>query len=308
MNYRGSVLELIGGTPLLRLKKIENELKLNFELYAKLDYLNPAGSSKDRAALYMIKDAEDKGIIKEGATVIEATSGNTGIGLACVCAVRGYRAIIVMPGTMSAERIAFIKAYGAEVVLTDGSKGMTGAIEKANELNREIPNSFIPKQFENKAAARAHYETTGPEIFSSLDGNIDYFIAGIGCGGTVTGVGTYMKENCPECRIIGVEPASSPLLSEGRSGAHGIQGIGANFVPSVLDRSVVDEVLTAGDGESYDCARLVAKTEGFLCGISSGATLAACLKLKEKTDLEGKKVVLFFPDGGDRYLSTDLYK
>ena len=298
--------EMTGGTPLLRLSNIERELGLSCRLYAKVEFVNPTGSVKDRAALYMVEDAEAQGLLKPGATIIEPTSGNTGIGLASVAASKGYKCIIVMPDTMSVERQRLIKAYGAEIVLTPGKEGMAGAVKKAEELLKEIPGSFLPNQFGNPANARAHYETTGPEIFGQLQGKIDFFVAGIGTGGTITGTGKFLKEKNPAIRIVGVEPASSPLLSKGVAGKHGIQGIGANFVPDVLDRALIDEILPIEDREAIECAKLVGTKEGILVGISSGAALAAAIKLAQRE--EGKDIVLLFPDGADRYYSTALFE
>ena len=275
-------------------------------LLAKLESFNPAGSAKDRVALSMICAAEEAGLLKEGSVIIEPTSGNTGIGLAAVAAARGYRTIIVMPDSMSVERQLLMTAYGAELVLTPGAEGMTGSIRKAEELAKEIPNSFIPNQFHNPANAKAHYDTTGPEIWRDTDGTVDIFVAGIGTGGTVTGVGRYLKEQNPNVKIVGVEPAASPLLTKGISGSHGLQGIGANFIPGVLDQSVLDQVLTATEEEAYAAGRLLGKTEGILAGISSGAALAAAIRLaKENT---GKNIVVLLPDTGDRYLSTPMFR
>ena len=298
--------EMTGGTPLLRLSNIERELGLSCRLYAKVEFFNPTGSVKDRAALHMVLDAEEKGLIKPGATLIEPTSGNTGIGLASVAASKGYRCIIVMPDTMSVERQRLIKAYGAEIVLTPGKEGMAGAVKKAEELLKEIPGSFLPNQFGNQANAKAHYETTGPEIVGELGGAVDFFVAGIGTGGTITGTGKFLKEKLPAVTIVGVEPASSPLLTKGVAGKHAIQGIGANFVPEVLDRSIVDEILPIEDQEAIDCAKLVGTKEGILVGISSGAALAAAIKLAKRE--QGKYIVLVFPDSADRYYSTALFQ
>lgn len=307
-NIKKSVEELIGKTPLLEVCNLEKNYHMNARVLAKLEYLNPAGSVKDRAAKYMIQDAEEKGILKEGSVIIEETSGNTGIGLASLAAAKGYRAIFTMPDTMSAERISLLKAYGAEVVLSEGKLGMAGASAKAEELAENLPNSFIAGQFENQANARAHYETTGPELWDDADGKIDYFIAGVGSGGTITGVGRFLKEKNPDIKIVAVEPKDSPLLSEGKAGAHGIQGIGANFVPGLLDRSVIDEIETVELEESYVWAKRLAKEEGILVGISSGAALAAAYKIAQKPENEGKTIVALLPDSGDRYYSTPLFK
>ena len=306
-NIYKSADQLIGRTPLLELTHIEAAEGLKARVLAKLEYFNPAGSVKDRIAKAMIDDAEARGLLKPGATIIEPTSGNTGIGLAAVAAARGYDIIIVMPETMSVERRQLMKAYGAKLVLTEGAKGMKGAIAKAEELSKEIPNSFIPGQFDNPANARAHFETTGPEIWEDTDGEVDLFVAGVGTGGTITGVGRYLKEKNPAVQIVAVEPASSPLLSEGRSGAHGIQGIGANFVPEVLDRSICDEVLTVTDEDAYAAARRVGRQEGVLVGISSGAAVAAAIALAGRPENAGKTIVALLPDTGERYLSTPLF-
>ena len=302
-----SVDELIGNTPLLALRRVEKRLGLTAHLFAKLEYLNPAGSVKDRVARAMIDSAEREGKISAGAVIIEPTSGNTGIGLAAVAAARGYRAVIVMPDTMSRERIVLMRAYGAEVVLTPGALGMKGAIEEAERLSREIPNSFIPAQFDNPMNPEAHRLTTGPEIWSDTDGKVDIFVAGIGTGGTITGIGEYLKSKNPAVRVVGVEPASSPLLSEGRAGAHGLQGIGANFIPAVLNRTVIDEILPVTDEEAYAAARLIGRAEGVLVGISSGAALHAATELARRPENTGKNIVVLLPDTGDRYLSTELF-
>lgn len=304
--YRG-VDELIGNTPLLELTNIEKKYNLNCRLLAKLEYLNPAGSTKDRAALEMLNQAEADGLLQPGATIIEPTSGNTGIGLASIATVRGYRCIIVIPETMSVERRNLIRAYGAEIVLSDGALGMQGAIDKANELQKEIPGSFIPAQFDNIANAAAHFKTTGPEIWKDTDGKVDVFVAGVGTGGTITGTGEYLKSQNPDIHIVAVEPSGSPYLSEGRAGAHGIQGIGAGFVPSILNTDIYDEVLTISDDASIELGKLVATSEGFLVGISSGAVLAAALEVAKRPESEGKTIVVLFPDGGDRYYSTKLF-
>ncbi|MGM9566872.1 MAG: cysteine synthase A [Clostridia bacterium] len=302
-----SVEELIGGTPLLKLNRFAAAEKLEADLLAKLEYLNPAGSAKDRAALFMVNDAEKRGILKPGGAIIEPTSGNTGIGLSMVAVSRGYRVMIVMPDSMSKERRTLMTAYGAELVLTPGSEGMKGAIEKAEALEKEIPGSFILGQFENPANAEAHYRTTGPEIWEDTEGHTDIFVAGIGTGGTITGVGRYLKEQNPDVKIVAVEPASSPLLSKGFAGPHGLQGIGANFVPSLLDTEIYDEILTVTEEEAYGAARTLAKTEGILCGISSGAALFAGETLAKRKENTGKNIVVLLPDTGDRYLSTSLF-
>ncbi|MBR6794484.1 MAG: cysteine synthase A [Clostridia bacterium] len=303
-----SAAALIGGTPLLRLKNTERALGLSAEICAKLEFFNPAGSVKDRVALKMILDAEHSGRLKPGATIIEPTSGNTGIGLASVAAARGYRAVIVMPDTMSEERRTLMRAYGATLVLSDGKKGMAGAIEEAERIARETPNSIIAGQFTNPANPQAHYESTGPEIYEDAAGRVDCFIAGIGTGGTVSGVGRYLKERLPSVKIVGVEPASSPLLTKGQAGAHGLQGIGANFVPETLDRSVIDEILTVTEEEAFEAVRALGRTEGILVGISSGAALSAAYTLARRPDMEGKRIVVLLPDTGDRYLSTSLFE
>ena len=300
--------QLIGRTPLLELTHMAKNENLSATVVAKLEYFNPAGSAKDRVALSMIRDAEEKGILKEGSTIIEPTSGNTGIGLACVAAARGYRTIIVMPDSMSAERQILMSAYGAELVLTPGKLGMSGAIAKAEELAKEIPGSFIPDQFANPANAKAHYESTGPEIWEDTDGKVDIFVAGVGTGGTITGVGRFLKEHNPAIQIVAVEPADSPLLSGGKSGPHGLQGIGANFVPAVLDTAIYDRVIPVTTEEAFAAARALGKTEGVLVGISSGAALHAAIRLAKMPENEGKTIVVLLPDTGDRYLSTDLFK
>ena len=303
-----SAEELIGRTPLLKLNRYAAEKEYGGTILAKLEYLNPAGSAKDRAALFMVNDAEKRGILKPGGTVIEPTSGNTGIGLAMVAVRRGYRVIIVMPDSMSKERRTLMTAYGAELVLTPGGEGMKGAIEKAEALKEAIPGSFILGQFENAANAEAHYRTTGPEIWEDTEGRVDLFVAGVGTGGTVTGVGRYLKEQNPDVKIVAVEPASSPLLSKGFAGPHGLQGIGANFVPELLDREIYDEVITVTEEEAFGAARTLAKTEGILCGISSGAALFAGETLANRKENTGKNIVVLLPDTGDRYLSTALYE
>ena len=299
--------QLIGKTPLLELTHIEKELGLKAKVLAKLEYFNPAGSVKDRIAKAMIDDAERSGKLKAGATIIEPTSGNTGIGLAAVAAARGYRIIIVMPETMSVERRQLMKAYGAELVLTEGAKGMKGAIAKAEELAKEIPNSFIPGQFTNPANPKAHFETTGPEIFADTDGAVDIFVAGVGTGGTVTGVGEYLKSKKPEVKVVAVEPASSAVLSTGVAGAHKIQGIGAGFVPDVLNTKVYDEIIAVSNEDAFAAGKLVGKKEGVLVGISSGAAVWAGVELAKRPENEGKTIVVLLPDTGDRYLSTPLF-
>lgn len=298
--------ELIGNTPLMELARIKNEYNLNGNIFAKLEFFNPAGSVKDRVALKMINDAERQGILKKGGTVIEPTSGNTGIGLAAVCTARGYKAVIVMPDTMSVERIKLIKSFGAEIVLTDGKKGMTGAIEEAERLKNEISGSIIAGQFENPSNPEAHFETTGPEIYNDLDGRVDIFVAGVGTGGTLSGTGRYLKQKNPKVKIIAVEPLSSPVLSKGESGSHKIQGIGAGFVPKNLDTSVYDEVITVSDEDAFSFARMICKTEGLSVGISSGAALCGAVEIAKREDNKGKNIVVLLPDTGSRYLSTEL--
>lgn len=299
--------QLIGRTPLLELVHIEQAEGLEARLLAKLEYLNPAGSVKDRVARAMIDDAEARGVLKKGSVIIEPTSGNTGIGLASVAAARGYRIIIVMPDTMSMERRQLMKAYGAELVLSEGAKGMKGAIEKAEELARTIPDSFIPGQFENPANAAAHYDTTGPEIWEDTAGQVDIFVAGVGTGGTITGTGEYLKSRDPSVRIVAVEPASSPLLSKGVAGPHGLQGIGANFIPKVLHTEIYDEIILVEDGAAFDAARQVGRREGVLVGITSGAAVWAAVQLAKRPENKGKTIVALLPDTGDRYLSTALF-
>ena len=303
-----SAEQLIGHTPLMRAGHIEQKEGLKARLLLKLEGFNPGGSAKDRVGLAMIDDAEKRGLLKAGSVIIEPTSGNTGIGLACVAAARGYRTIIVMPDSMSMERRMLMKAYGAELVLTEGEKGMTGSIEKAKELAREIPGSFIPGQFDNPANPRVHELTTGPEIWEDSDGEIDIFVAGVGTGGTITGAGRYLKERKGDVRIVAVEPASSPLLSGGKAGPHGLQGIGANFIPAVLDRDAIDEIVTVTEEEAYAAGRAAGRMEGVLVGISSGACLHAAMELARKEENAGKTIVAFMPDAGDRYLSTKLYE
>ena len=299
---------LIGATPLLELSGLEKKLNLSSKVLAKLEYFNPAGSIKDRVGLSMINDAEEKGLLKPGGVIIEPTSGNTGIGLAAVAAARGYRLIIVMPDSMSKERRVLISAYGAELVLTDGALGMAGAIEKAQELHCEIEGSIIAGQFENPANPKAHFETTGPEIWADTDGKVDILVSAVGTGGTITGTGKYLKSQNPDIQVVAVEPAASPVLSGGQKGAHKIQGIGAGFIPKALDTTVYDQIITVSDEEAYSTTRLIAKTEGVLVGISSGAACAAAIKLAKLPENKDKNIVVIFPDGGDRYLSGDLFE
>jgi len=308
MSFYPSAQALIGNTPLLALHNIEKQKALSATLLGKLEGWNPAGSVKDRVALSMIEDAEKQGLLKPGSTIIEPTSGNTGIGLASVAACRGYRTIIVMPDSMSMERRLLMGAYGAELVLTEGAKGMTGAIEKAEQLAKEIPGSFIPGQFDNSANPAAHYATTGPEIWADTEGRVDIFVAGVGTGGTLTGTGKYLKEQNPNVQVIAVEPAGSPLLSKGLSGSHGLQGIGANFIPSVLDTQIYDEVITVTEEDAYAAGRLMGKSEGILVGISSGAALHAAIRVAQRPENAGKRIVVLLPDSGDRYLSTPMYR
>ena len=306
-NIKKSALELIGNTPLVELSSLEKKHELSAVLLAKLEYFNPAGSVKDRAALFMIEDAETKGILTPGATIIEPTSGNTGIGIASIAAMKGYRAILVMPETFSIERRNLLKAYGAEIVLTEGSRGMRGAIAKAEELQKEISGSIILGQFDNLSNAKAHRETTGPEIWRDTDGKVDIFVAGIGTGGTRTGAGEYLKSQNPEIRIVGVEPAGSPVLSGGNPGPHGIQGIGAGFVPSILNTDIYDEIITVENSDAYATGKDIATLEGILVGISSAAAVWAAIKLAKQPENAGKRIVVILPDTGDRYLSTPLF-
>ena len=304
--YNGTI-DLIGNTPLVEVKNIEKELGLEARVLVKLEYFNPAGSVKDRIAKGMIEDAEEKGLLKEGSVIIEPTSGNTGIGLAAIAAAKGYRIILTMPETMSVERRNILKAYGAEIVLTEGAKGMKGAIAKADELAKEIPNSFSPGQFVNPANPATHRATTGPEIWNDTDGDVDIFIAGVGTGGTLTGVGEYLKEKKPDVKIVALEPATSPVLSEGKSGAHKIQGIGAGFVPDVLNTKVYDEIITVENDDAFATGKLLAKKEGVLVGISSGAALWAAIDYAKRPENKGKTIVALLPDNGDRYYSTPLF-
>lgn len=302
-----SALELIGKTPLVEVTNIEKELGLEAKVLVKLEYLNPAGSVKDRIAKHMIEVAEEKGLLKPGSVIIEPTSGNTGIGLAAIAAAKGYRTILTMPETMSVERRNILKAYGAEIVLTEGAKGMKGAIAKADELAKEIPNSFIPGQFVNPANPEMHFQTTGPEIWEDTDGQVDYFTAGVGTGGTVTGVGKFLKSKNPNVKVAAIEPSDSPVLSQGRAGSHKIQGIGAGFVPDTLDTSVYDEVMPITNEDAFATAKLLAKKEGILVGISSGASLYAAIQIVKRPEAKGKTIVALLPDSGDRYYSTPLF-
>lgn len=303
-----STEDLIGNTPLIQVSNIKKELGLQAEILVKLEYLNPAGSVKDRAAREMIRDAEERGILKEGSVIIEPTSGNTGIGLAALAAVKGYRVVLTMPETMSVERQNILKAYGAEIILTEGARGMQGAIDQAEELAKEIPGSFIAGQFVNQANAEAHRKTTGPEIWRDTDGKVDIFVAGVGTGGTITGTGEYLKSQNPDIKIVAMEPADSPVLSQGRAGAHKIQGIGAGFVPEVLNTEVYDEVVTVEAEDAFAAARLLARKEGFLVGISSGAAFHAAAELACRPENKGKTIVVLLPDSGDRYYSTPLFQ
>ena len=302
-----SVTEAIGKTTLMRLSKIEASLTAGAAIYGKLEAMNPAGSIKDRAALWMVKDAEEKGLLKEGGTIIEPTSGNTGIGLAAIAAAKGYKAIFVLPDTMSIERRKLLAAYGAELVLTEGKKGMQGSVEKAEELQKEIPDSIIAGQFVNFANALSHIETTGPEIWNDLDGKVDILVAGVGTGGTITGTGKFLKGKNQNVQIVAVEPRNSPLLSEGKTGAHNLQGIGANFVPALLERDIIDEIMTVLEEDAYDLARKLAREEGYLAGITSGAALWAAVQLSKRPENRGKNIVAVLPDSGERYLSTVLF-
>ena len=307
MKVFDNISMLIGNTPIVRLHGVEEALSLEASIYAKVEAFNPAGSAKDRVGMALIKDAEERGLLSPGAAIIEPTSGNTGIGLASYAASRGYRVVLTMPDTMSVERRNLLAAFGAEVVLTEGAKGMQGSIDKANELAARIEGSFIPGQFDNPANSKIHYETTGPEIYRDMDGNVDIFVAGVGTGGTITGVGRYLKKQNPKIRVVAVEPASSPLLSGGEAGPHGLQGIGANFVPSVLDTGVYDEIITVTDEDAYEKGRLIASREGFLAGITSGAAVHAAAALATRPENKGKNIVALLPDTGDRYLSTPMF-
>mgnify|MGYP000590543254 CR=1 FL=1 len=302
-----SATDLIGNTPLLEVTKLEKSKGLEAKVLIKLEYFNTSGSVKDRAAYYMVKDAEEKGLLKEGSVIIEPTSGNTGIGLASIAAAKGYRIILTMPETMSVERRNILKAYGAEIVLTEGAKGMKGAIAKAEELAKEIPGSFIPSQFTNPANVQAHFETTGPEIWNDTDGKVDIFVAGVGTGGTVTGVGEYLKEQNPDIKIVAVEPATSPVLSEGKGGPHKIQGIGAGFVPDTLNTKIYDEIITIDNDAAFEGGKEIASIEGILVGISSGAAFVAAKELAKRPENAGKTIVVLLPDSGDRYYSTPLF-
>ena len=306
-NIVRGIVEIIGRTPLMEVFNIEKQLGLQARVLVKLEYLNPAGSVKDRAARSMIEDAETKGLLKEGSVIIEPTSGNPGIGVAAIAASRGYQMILTMPDTMSVERQNILKAYGAQVVLTEGAKGMSGAVEKAEELARQIPNSFIPGQFDNPANADAHRKTTGPEIWEDTDGKVDIFIAGVGTGGTLTGIGEYLKSQNPAVRVVALEPADSPLLSKGQAGPHKLQGIGANFIPSLLNREIYDEIYPASAEEAFDAAKMLAQKEGISVGITSGAALSAAISYARKPENAGKTIVALLPDSGDRYYSTPLF-
>jgi len=308
MKIYKNVCELIGRTPLMEVPSISAEAGAKARVLAKLEYFNPAGSAKDRVALNIIEEAEAKGLLKPGATIIEPTSGNTGIGLAAVAASKGYKVVLTMPDTMSVERIALIKAYGAEVILTDGSKGMAGSVAKAEELKKEIPGSIIAGQFVNPDNPEAHFKTTGPEIWEDTEGQVDIFVAGIGTGGTISGTGNYLKSKKAELKVVGFEPAKSPLITEGKAGAHGLQGIGANFIPETLDRGVYDEILTITEDEAYFYGRMMARSEGILVGITGGAALAAAFKLAQRDENKGKTIVALLPDTGERYMSTEMFK
>lgn len=307
MKVYNSVTEMIGKTPLLKVNNYIKENSLEADIFVKLEYFNPAGSVKDRTAFNMITDAEERGLLKEGATIIEPTSGNTGIGLASVAASRGYKTILTMPDTMSVERRSLLKAYGAQIVLTEGALGMKGAIDKAQELAAEIPNSFIPSQFTNPANPDVHFKSTGPEIWEDTQGKVDYFVAGVGTGGTLTGVGRFLKSQNPNIRVAAVEPTDSPVISKGVAGPHKLQGIGANFVPEILDRTVYDEIITVGTDDAYAASRLLAKKEGVFVGISSGAALFAATEIAKRPENKGKTIVVLLPDTGDRYLSTPSF-
>ena len=307
MRYE-KITETIGKTPLMRFNNIEKKEQTEGHIFGKLEAFNPAGSIKDRAAFYMIKDAEEKGILKPGGTIIEPTSGNTGIGLASIAAAKGYRAIFVLPETMIIERRKLLAAYGAELVLTEGKKGMQGACDKAEMLQKEIPGSIIPGQFSNKANAEAHYRTTGPEIWNDLDGKVDIFVSGIGTGGTITGTGRFLKEQNPSVKIVAIEPEKSPLISQGKSGPHNLQGVGANFIPELLDQTVIDKIITIKEEDAYHMSREIARLEGYLCGISSGAIAVAALQLAKLPENREKNIVAVLPDTGERYLSTELFE
>lgn len=308
MKIYNNVTELVGNTPVLKLNRIMTKADLEFNLFAKVEFFNPAGSAKDRVGLAMIRDAEEKGILKPGGTIIEPTSGNTGIGLAMAADALGYKVILTMPETMSIERINLLKAYGADLVLTEGAKGMQGAVDKAEELHKEIEGSIIAGQFYNPANPEIHYRTTGPEIYDALDGNVDVFVAGIGTGGTLTGVGRYLKEKNPDIKIIGVEPASSPLISKGTAGPHGIQGIGANFIPENLAMDIFDEIVTVTNEDAYKTGRNIVRQEGILVGISAGAAVWAAIEVGKRAENKGKNIVAFLPDTGERYLSTPMFE
>ncbi len=308
MKVYSSIAELVGKTPLLELRAVEREFSLSAKLYAKLEGQNPAGSAKDRVAREMLAQAEREGKLSAGATVIEPTSGNTGIGLCALCAAKGYKAVIVMPDSMSQERIKLMRAYGAEVVLTDGKQGMSGAIARAEELHAQTPNSFLAGQFVNPANPQAHYQTTAPEIWADTDGKVDIFVAGVGTGGTLTGVGRYLKEQNPAVQVVAVEPKSSPVLSGGQAGAHGLQGIGAGFIPAILDTQIYDEVLPVGEAEAVQICRFLARKEGLLAGISSGAAIWAAIELAKREENAEKQIVVLLPDSGERYLSTELFE
>lgn len=307
MKIYENISELVGKTPLLRLKSFMNEKGASADILAKLEYFNPAGSVKDRAALYMINDAEERGLLKKGATIIEPTSGNTGIGLAAIGINRGYKVILTMPETMSEERRSLLRAFGAEIVLTEGSKGMSGAIEKAKELLKNTEGAFMPLQFENPANAEAHFETTGPEIYEDTEGSVDIFVAGVGTGGTLTGIAKYLKSRNENIQIIAVEPEKSPVLSKGVSGSHGLQGIGANFVPKILDTALIDRIVTVSDEDAFKTSKDLVRSEGILTGISSGAALFAALSLSKEEENRGKRIVVLLPDTGERYLSTGIF-